>query len=308
LGSLPTSDTTAPESTIVDLNIDSGLPPSGSLLPRINTIIAPELHVVDASTEGDSFQKRPSFLRIETSIVSGENPANLNTYSGPSPNRLSPSISATSSRRSSVSSEGNTGLYAELRSARIQSPDNTNNHFVPIGKLKHLTSATKIAEEIRYQLLLRDPDSKLEAMEIQNVAEKASAFAPKLFAILTYLKRGLDIFELLREGVCDIDLPLQIRKENGVFMVEKHSEVPIKMFESWPEQTAEDFDRYQWWMTAPIFNKLQHKDFCGCEILPFLELPADERNDGSRGAFSEVIFRQIHPDHHDFWRRSTSIV
>ena len=307
MGTLSTNDEiTALELTIFDPNTDSCLALSGSLLPRIGAIISPELHVEYANTESDPSPKRPSLSRLETSIVLEENAANL----GPDPTRLSASTSAASSRRTSFSSPCATGLYAELRSARIQSPDDGDKHFVPISKLKHLTSATKIAEEIRFQLSqfpLKNPGSTLEytETEIRNVAEKASIYAPRIFAILTCLKRGLDIFDLLREGVIDIDLPLQIRKDNEIFMVEGHA---TETFKYWPEEAIEEFDRYQWWMTAPVFNKLKDHVFCSRKILPFLEVPAAERNNRGRGGFSEVVFRQIHPDHHDFWERSTSTV
>lgn len=243
-------------------------------------------------------------------MVFDENPANLAAYSGSAPNRLSASTSAASSRRSSFTSPRAIGLHAELRSARVQSPDDGDKHFVPIGKLNHLTTPAKIAEEIRFQLsylLLNNPGSALEYTEtdIGNVAEKASIHAPKLFAILTWLKRGLDIFELLREGVIDMDLPLQIQKDNKVFIVKGGT---TETFNNWPEEAVEEFDRIQWWMTAPIFEKLKDHVVCGRTILPFLEVPAGERNHGGRGGFSDVVFRQIHPDHHDFWDRSTSTV
>jgi hypothetical protein len=150
----------------------------------------------------------------------------------------------------------------------------------------------------------------VESPEIKDIAETACLIAKKVFAILAYMKKGPEICFLLKDGVSDQDLPLRRRRnDNGDFLLERESGVPIKTFEKWDDNDREEFDRIQWWMLAPVFDDKEHYDLDSKIVLPFIPYKANaDTVQKKEGGYSEVYAVRLHPAHHTFWERSKSEV
>jgi hypothetical protein len=69
---------------------------------------------------------------------------------------------------------------------------------------------------------------------------------------------------------------------------------------NWRTEYWENFDRIQWWMTAPVFEYGGHYSLDEKTILPYV-YPSDEDIGEKRGGYSKVYPVCIHPAHHDFW-------
>lgn len=138
----------------------------------------------------------------------------------------------------------------------------------------------------------------------RTYAERACGHARQLYAILAYIKKGADICALLEEGVTDDDLPF-VRKPNARsrFSLHRKNGDAINALESWKDKYLENFDRYQWWMIAPVFTLNDElKELDEKMILPFMLLePSIEEAERREGAYSEVYPVRIHPAHHEFW-------
>jgi hypothetical protein len=171
-----------------------------------------------------------------------------------------------------------------------------------MSALEELITAPNIERDIH------DRIQNIEPGEIKHLAKKISLVAPKMFAILAYMKKGAEICSLLKDGLSDDDLPLK-RKANGKgeYKLFRKPEVPIETFEHWSDRDVEDFDRYQYWMIAPVFEDRGHYELEDSHILPFMPYettPETEKKHG--GSYSVVYVARIHPAHHKFWGRTES--
>jgi len=217
-----------------------------------------------------------------------------------------------SSRRSDVSEQ----LDRLLREARWDGLQDYT-YFVPLSEQKKLIT-TPIIEEI-----IIDGHPKMKASEARTYAERTETSAKKLFAILALHRKGAAICSLLDSGICDQSLPFRVRRQDGQWSLwQKNPNQRIQAFEGWENKEIEDFDRTQWWMLSPVFDKkcLDCRDLEDQEILPFSRIEEHGDEDGKEdaekdegiphmkiGGYSEVNARRIHPAHHNFWDWAKSL-
>jgi hypothetical protein len=227
-----------------------------------------------------------------------------------SPNSLAPGRSSrrnsdSSSQRSRSDSKGSTtdgdSLKTRLRRARKECLKRSQNFFVPRRAQDELLTKDAIAKDIQ----ARNADiGEEEALEY---ADKACECAKQLCATLAYVGKGANICRLLQEGITDRDLPL-VRASDGSFALQRQTGESIKTFEEWSDEDLEDFDRIQYWMTAPVFQDKKHYNLDENAILPFMKFKASETQQAKQGGYSEVFPVRIHPAHHEFWEASGSEV
>jgi hypothetical protein len=139
-------------------------------------------------------------------------------------------------------------------------------------------------------------------VDAARYANDACRYARQLFATLAYIKKGSEICDLLNEGLTDEDLPL-VRKpdKRSKFALRRKNGEPIPTMVRWKDKYLENFDRVQWWMTAPVFVPGERHVFDAKTILPFVPFPEDiETQEKKQGAYSKVYPVIIHPAHHVF--------
>ncbi|TVY20106.1 Cyclin-dependent kinase 6 [Lachnellula arida] len=223
-----------------------------------------------------------------------------------SPNSLVPEESSrrnseSSSQRSRSDSKGSTtdgdSLKKRLRGARKECLKPSQSFFVPRAAQDELLTRDAIAKDIQARNPDIGEDTALES------AEKARECAKQLFATLAYIRKGADICPLLQEGITDQDLPL-VRASDGSFSLQRRTGEPIKTFEEWNDEDLEQFDRVQYWMTAPVFQDKKHYNLDENAILPFMKFKSSETQQAKQGGYSEVFPVRIHPAHHEFWEPS----
>jgi hypothetical protein len=214
-------------------------------------------------------------------------------------------------RRSNVSDK----LETDLRNARFGGLSE-HSYFVPISDFNELITASKIEE------IILEGHPFLETAEARTYAKNIERDAKKLFAILALQQKGAEICSFWDSGILDRDLPFVIERLDRQWSLKSPKQCS-QIFERWKNKEIEEFDRTQWWIIPPIFDKnattcLRLVDQV---ILPFS--PIDEHmelnrgksgeNDGvitftkMGGAYSEVNAYHIHPAHHNFWDWDTSL-
>lgn len=208
------------------------------------------------------------------------------------------------SRNSSNGSFDGGSLKDQIRSARIKCPQRPHCYIVPTCALESLITVGNIEKDIGAR------SDGIEHDKIKDVAEEVCRIARKVFAILAYMKMGPEIFSLLRDGVSDADLPLRWgRNDEREFILERKSGMHIDTFNGWTDDNIEDFERFQWWMLAPVFDDKEHYELDDNIILPFIPFKTNaETEQKKEGAYSEVYAVRCHPAHHSFWKRSRSEV
>ncbi|TVY44399.1 hypothetical protein LSUB1_G002054 [Lachnellula subtilissima] len=240
-------------------------------------------------------------IRRPTDLIPTPSKENL----PPSPNSLVPEESSrrnseSSSQRSRSDSKGSTTdgdcLKTRLRRARKECLKRSQNFFVPIAAQDELLTKDAIAKDIQ----ARNPG--IGEDEAYRWAEEARQCAKQLCATLAYIGKGADICTLLQEGITDQDLPLVRASESEEsFALQRRTGELIKTFEEWKDEDLEDFDRIQYWMTAPIFQDKEHYNLDEKDILPFMKFKSSETQQAKLGGYSEVFPVRIHPAHHEFW-------
>jgi len=250
----------------------------------------------------------PNPTEREPLLEGGEGLLTPNGYSSSrSPGRNSPPWPPrrrlSRSRTSSNGSFDGGSLKDQIRSVRIKCPQRPHCYIVPKSALESLVTVANIEKDIKSRSLT-------EHAKIKDIAEETYRIAQKVFAILAYMKMGPEIQSLLADGVSDADLPLRWRRnDEREFVLERESGVPIKTFERWTDDNIEDFERYQWWMLAPVFGDKTHYELDDNIILPFIPFKANAETEKKKeGAYSEVYAVRCHPAHHSFWEGSRSEV
>lgn len=174
-------------------------------------------------------------------------------------------------------------LEQELLSALV--PQSNDQFFLPISALTSLVTEETIDRELHRTVL---PST----LERSNLPSKIARNCPKLFAILTYVKKGNLITAFLDEQMTDADLPLRVPL--AILRQENQAGLP-KVFENWPWCEIHDFCRAQWAFLAPVFDQVHdHYELDNNVILPFIE---DEENFRRQGGYSEVWGVRIHKAH-----------
>jgi hypothetical protein len=212
------------------------------------------------------------------------------------------------SRASSNGSATDSPLKEQLRQGRRECPRRAHSFFVPKNTLEELITVPVVTRDI----LARS--DKIDEEAAHEHALNACKYAKQLYAVLAYVKKGPDIFSLLREGVTDEALPLTRGEDDqGRFALFRKTDepkptlMPIPTFERWNEKEREKFDRVQWWMTAPVFEEKAHYDLDEKTILPFVAFNHSGEMKPMQGGYSEVYPVRVHPAHHDFWKTGPEV-
>lgn len=190
-----------------------------------------------------------------------------------------------------------------------------HSYYVPISDIERLITV-RIIEEI-----IQEGHPSMAPTKSRRDAETAKTDAKKLFAILALQGRGAAICSFLENKISDKDLPFMIKKVGNKWSLSS----PVRcsrIFESWGNREVEGFDRKQWWMNTPVFDKDNShcQEFVDQIILLFSPIEEDgELNEGhdaeirggtfhtNVGGYSEVNAYHIHPAHHNFWPWNMSL-
>jgi hypothetical protein len=190
-------------------------------------------------------------------------------------------------------------LRYDLCNARREWPEGSFRYFIPVDEFNRIVTLDSISLELaRCGVEFANEES------LRNVAEELSKAAPKLFAILVYLKRGHYITKFLEEEIDDTHLPF-VRSDktakSGHFKLcsKKSPDQPIKCMAGWDQARINDFGRDQWSMLAPIFeyrDEIKHYELDDNCVLPWVE--DEERSDRAiQGGYGSVWKIAIHPAH-----------
>lgn len=206
------------------------------------------------------------------------------------------------SNHNSKGSEADKELKELLKKARVESPSDCHEFFVPNCSQEQL-----ITIEIVSRIIVAAHPS-IPPEELRILAQKTCQSSRHLFAILAYLKKGADIYHLHAEDITDEDLPFERRHDAQIsrrFELQRRTEKGktgklIRTFENWSDDDLERFHRCQWWMTAPIFEDGRHYELADNTVLPFTPLRDAEAQTPKTGGYSEVSSAHIHPSHHRF--------
>jgi hypothetical protein len=214
----------------------------------------------------------------------------------PRPTRHSSDASNRSRSHSEASSTTGHWLKEKLEDARIECPRNQHSFLIPRDVQESLITVPNVTKDI----IARNPEIK-EA-DAKRYAEQACQNSRQLYATLAYVKKGADICQLLDEGVTDEDLPLvRISNEKSKFALYRKNGEPIRTMQEWKGKYLENFDRVQWWMTAPVFKFGKRHKFDVNTILPFIPFPMNnETKEKKQGAYSKVYPVKIHHAHERF--------
>jgi hypothetical protein len=201
------------------------------------------------------------------------------------------------------STSWSTQLVKYLRQARIPYQ---REFFIPLSELEKLITASVVEEILNENRDMKPADARTYANRVEQSSKK-------LFAILSYLKNGTAIRSLLDNKLSDQDLPFKLTVEDWSLW-RREPEERIQAFDKWDDQKREDFERIQWWMIAPVFDKenLDCLMLANEAILPFIPIEEHEKENGEipymkMGGYSEVTAYRIHPAHHNFWDWDTSL-
>jgi hypothetical protein len=170
-------------------------------------------------------------------------------------------------------------------------------YFIAVDDLRRLITVDSISAE-----LARCNAEFGNHERGQEIMEKISQVAWKLFAILVYVEQGHRIIDFLDENIDDTDLPFVRSDEtstsvNFKLCSKKKSSQPIKCMLLWNQRLVNDFGRDQWCMLAPIFeytDEIEHYELDDNCVLPWIERSDRAINEGG---YSTVCKVAIHPAH-----------
>lgn len=187
-------------------------------------------------------------------------------------------------------------LREKLYKVRIEVPQNSYRYFIPADDLKLLVTPASISMELEE----RGKSEDVARSTTGNIMDSA----PKLFAILVYLRHGELILDFLQEGIDDTHLPF-IRSDQtpGAKDYKLCSRCspgqPLNCMERWDREMVDEFGRDQWCMLAPVFeyhDEIEHYDLHDNCVLPWVE--DEERGDSAMvGGYGSVSKIAIHPAH-----------
>ena len=173
-------------------------------------------------------------------------------------------------------------------------PQSNDQFFLPINALESLVTEETIERELHRTV-------HPSALKNSNLPSKIARNCRKLFAILTYVKKGNLITVFLDKQMTDSDLPLKVPL--AVLRQENQEELP-KVFENWTWRDIQDFCHAQWAFLAPVFDKVHdHYELDNNVIFPFIE---DGESSLRQGGYSEVWRVRIHQAHQRLRDSSTT--
>jgi hypothetical protein len=192
---------------------------------------------------------------------------------------------------------GKGGLKRKLKTARVECPPTSLTFIVPRCKQESLITETAIRGEIEAS------NTHLSPSGLDQYAYRICSEAKTMFGILTLVGRPADMIPLIDMGITDQELPLRRRatvaNADAKFLVEGKAGKEIPLLEDWEEEKRVKFLECQLEMTAPIFERGKHYNLDDPRAnLPFIAAP----HVASKGGYGEILKREIHPNHHTFWK------
>jgi len=186
-----------------------------------------------------------------------------------------------------------TSLKKKLENARVECPRGSEVFIIPISCQESLITEAAVREEIEAG------DANIQSPQRDKYVHDICSTSRTLFCILACARRTADIIALLDQGITDQDLPLRRNLDVGTeFFLEGSSGKEIPLLKDWEAKERVKFRTWQREMTAPIFKRGEHYNLDINSVnLPFTEAP----NLHSSGGYSEILIREIHPSHHNFW-------
>ncbi|KUI57333.1 Mitogen-activated protein kinase kinase 2 [Cytospora mali] len=198
-------------------------------------------------------------------------------------------------------------LKPDLNNALLESQYDKSKVYLPRNEIKRMIHPESIKT---YWLAHTERQFHDECSDVIDYVcgVRSSDEARRVFAVLLFIEEPVLILDVIEDEVYDSDLPLIcINKKGTDFQLARktHKEHPIRCFNKWKKSQRVAFEKFQWQVTAPRFNKLPNID-------PSLELPVTELDDqsilplteyDSKSKYqgnSEVVRVQIHSAHHDF--------
>ena len=202
-------------------------------------------------------------------------------------------------------------LGQRIRRKLRKQVDGTYHKFLPISDLHEIMQHETVVGFLRSELPVSswsNIPSIVTAicgpLDAQNDDHESKA-ARRVFAILVHLEMPNEIVALINDGICDGDLPLvRADEKHGSYGLkrdpERHPERPqgpLACFEPWKQRDREDFEIYQYWMTAPFFamknGRSRRYKFQDWDVLPFTA-----QEDVNVTPHSIVSRVEIHEAHH----------
>ena len=211
------------------------------------------------------------------------------------------------------------GLQEEIECALIKWPPSGNTHFLPEDFMKSNVTTEKI------RALLDSKDHSKE--NLAYISEKISESCKKLFVVLVYCKLVDIIFELIREGITDEDLPFTrssdiqdpftrpsdtqanyviCRKSHKACQFTNHDHCAIQALGGLDISQRSQLQGAQWMVLAPIFkrddpNKVPYFDLDQNTVMPFLQDGEGSPSLKRTGGFGEVWPVRIHRVHQNIY-------
>lgn len=183
-------------------------------------------------------------------------------------------------------------LATNLCNARITWPPGRESYFVPWDDIERLVTVNTVLAE------LQRCEVGLTQDELLEIVNTIVTTARKLFSTLVCQTSAEHIFNFLKEGLCDKDMPFvkvalqQQDPRAGSFRLEsrRHKGKVLQCMAQLTRSELDGFNRDQWWVLAPVFKqskkerkmrKVRHWELEDNRVLPFI-LDEESRN-GSRG-------------------------
>ncbi|PQE05915.1 kinase domain-containing protein [Rutstroemia sp. NJR-2017a BVV2] len=186
-------------------------------------------------------------------------------------------------------------LREQLVKARASIYNSGYLWIIPRCQLNAIITSQNVASDIS----LNFPE--LNSNQVNNYATIVVERAKSLYATLVLIKQSGSICQALDEQIFDADLPLTYcmpgKKRTASFATNNGRFVTC--FNSWLEESKQEFAEKQWSTLAKIFHLGQHYELDENDLLPFLRLEKGEYVP-KRGAFGKVYPARIHPSHHEF--------
>jgi hypothetical protein len=252
----------------------------------------------DDTQDQESDQSDP---RVSKACLNDDNLSLIMSPPNMSPATLNMSSTFATQRQNTDRQE----LDQRLKDERIRCCDQKFTYFIPLNKQKELITASAIEDEIRKK------DVERKCQDPRECATWSHQYAKQLFTILSYMGKGGDwIYHMYRDGISDKDLPLEaVEKLTRVVQLRRKSDKKaLPAFDAWEKDDREEFDRLQWWVLVPKFDKrdLGCREFLDETVLPLMGVK-DERApyevipQMKLAGFSTVTAYRIHSAHHNFW-------
>ena len=184
-------------------------------------------------------------------------------------------------------------LKMKLWNARVECPPGSEVFIIPISSQESLITEAAVKEEIKAS------DANIPFTQRDKYVHDICSTSRTLFCILACARRTADIFALMDQGITDQDLPLRRNLDVGTeFFLEGSSGKEIPLLKDWETKDRIIFRKWQREMTAPVFIRGEHYNLDSNSVnLPFTKAPVAY----SSGGYSEILIREIHPSHHNFW-------